>query len=312
MQVQSLGILDVGRSLPSLSWNRKCAKYCHWNLWPTSAQRSKLPGPSNVVPFLTEKNCRDMSWQEDMSKQQNSGRPAFCRGNNKTLSWDSRPAWSSFFANTSASKRWNNSCATETNNFKAIVSLELAHFNTRLCFVINGSVSVILKRKLLRTDFSKHTSNRHSYSLSVQSHKWALHIQPTVCHCSLACNLVEAKQTVQFMSTEQHLNQFTKRLSSLWCCTQKPVLDRWNLESVLNTQYSVVRAFEAPAQQWATCRKKIDPNHGICSQIISRDTRDEYRKGRGKAWWNRLNLCQSIAGFYQLWQIQPSTRIRYG
>jgi hypothetical protein len=31
-----------------------------------------------------------------MSKQQNSGRPAFCRGNNKTLSWDSRPAWSSF------------------------------------------------------------------------------------------------------------------------------------------------------------------------------------------------------------------------
>jgi hypothetical protein len=56
-----------------------------------------------------------------------------------------------FFANTSASKRWNNSCATETNNFKAIVSLELAHFNTRLCFVINGSVTVILKRKLLRT-----------------------------------------------------------------------------------------------------------------------------------------------------------------
>lgn len=189
--------------------------------------------------FFDEKIGRDMSWQEDMSKQQNSGRPAFCRGNNKTLSWDSRPAWSSFFANTSASKRWNNSCATETNNFKAIVSLELAHFNTRLCFVINGSVSVILKRKLLRTDFSKHTSNRHSYSLSVQSHKWALHIQPTVCHCSLACNLVEAKQTVQFMSTEQHLNQFTKRLSSLWCCTQKPVLDRWNLNqySILSTQW---------------------------------------------------------------------------
>jgi hypothetical protein len=86
-----------------------------------------------------------------MSKQQNSGRPAFLPWQQQNTELRFKTCLVFFFANTSASKRWNNSCATETNNFKAIVSLELAHFNTRLCFVINGSVTVILKRKLLRT-----------------------------------------------------------------------------------------------------------------------------------------------------------------